>query len=535
MLSSEIKHSLNQYFSKLTTSIQLVCFPSESSQQGELEELLQATADCHESVEFILAQVSVDTHSDLYFEIHRQGVPTGISFRGIPTGHEFNSFILAILHSDHQGELPDSATIQRIQSLKGPIELKTFISLSCTNCPLVVQALNLMATFHPDFQHQMVDGSSVSSERDRLGVQSVPSVYCGDQLIHAGRGNLAELIAVLVKHFGLIEGAPSSPKFLGDFDLVVIGGGPSGISSAIYGSRKGLKTALIAETLGGQLQETVGIENFISVIYTEGAQLATNLVAHIKEYPVTLFEHRKLESVEMDQTDSSKKRLRLSSQETLRARALIIATGARWRELGVKGEKQYLGKGVAYCPHCDGPYFKGKDVIVVGGGNSGIEAALDLAGIVKSVTVFEFQKELKADKALIDVLRSRNNIKVITSAALQTIEGDGSQVSHVTYINSENLIRGSAESFGLTPDSYPTSAVFVQIGLLPNSQCVRDLVELNGAGEIVIDEKNRTSASGIYATGDVTNIPYKQIIISMGEGAKAALAVHEDSMLVEGS
>ena len=517
MLSDDIKKSLGTYFSKLTSTVQLVCHQSSSHQQQELEELLEATAGCHERVEFVRSFTSSEFP---YFELHRNNSPVGISFTGIPTGHEFSSLVLAILNCDHAGQLPDKTTIARMKALKGPAHLKTYISLSCTNCPLIVQALNLVVSFHPDLSHEMVDGSVAEAERDRLKVASVPSVYLGDQMIHAGRATLNELLETLEKHLGT-KGEVMTAGEPEEFDVVVVGGGPSGISSAIYAARKGLKTAILAESLGGQLNETVGIENFISVIYTEGAQLAAQLAAHVREYPVEILEHRRLESITTDPKDPAKKSLVLSTGETVSAQRVIIATGARWRELGVPGEKYYLGKGVAYCPHCDGPYFKGKDVIVVGGGNSGVEAALDLSGIVKSVTVFEFQPQLKADKVLIDVLAARENAQIITSAGIEEIHGDGSQVTHVTYKDRHTQ----------SVKEYPTSAVFVQIGLIPNSQFLQDTVETTAHGEIVIDDKNRTSAPGIYATGDVTTIPYKQIIISMGEGAKTALAAYEDSLL----
>ena len=360
--------------------------------------------------------------------------------------------------------------------------------------------------------------------RDQLQVSSVPSVFYQDQLIHAGRATLNELLEVLEKHLGVVDHEqPKSTDEIQEFDLVVIGGGPSGISAAIYAARKGMNTAIITETLGGQLNETVGIENFISVIYTEGSQLAAQLTAHVREYPVKILEHRRLETISDLVAGSRPKRLQLSTGEVVHAQATVIATGARWRELGVAGEKDYLGKGVAYCPHCDGPYFKGKDVIVVGGGNSGVEAALDLSGMAQSVTVFEFQPELKADQVLIDILAARRNTKIITSVAIEAIQGDGSKVTHVRYRNPHNDQTQLQE--------YSTAAVFVQIGLVPNSQCVADLVDLSPYGEIIIDDKNRSSVAGIYATGDVTTIPYKQIIISMGEGAKAALAAFEDSLI----
>lgn len=527
MLTAEIKANLADYFSKLTSQIELVCRLSDSSQSDELRQLLEATAACGEKVTVRVNEAGkkVSSLDPPHFEIYRDGVATGISFTGIPTSHEFSSLVLAILNCDHKGRLPDETIIKRISSLKGPAHLETFISLSCTNCPLIVQSLNLIASFHPQISHEMVDGALATDRRDTLEVVSVPAVYHNGKLIHAGRATLNELLNTLETTLGVSESSASlvfSPPQ--EFDVVVVGGGPSGISAAIYSARKGLSTAIITETLGGQLNETVGIENFISVIYTEGSQLAAQLTNHVREYPVTILEHRRLNRIGDIDGDPIAKTLELSTGEVIHAKlATIISTGARWRELGVVGEKQYLGKGVAYCPHCDGPYFEGQDVIVVGGGNSGVEAALDLSGIVKSVTLFEFQPQLKADKVLVDVLASRDNTTIITSAAIHKIAGDGSKVNHVLYTDPQQPSRA--------PQRHNTAAVFVQIGLVPNSQFVADLVDLSPFGEIIIDDKNRSSVPGIYATGDVTTIPYKQIIISMGEGAKAALAAYEDSIV----
>lgn len=519
MLTADIQAKLTEYFARLTTEIQLKCWTSVAEQQGELEALLAATAACHEQVTY----ERLETISPYpYFEIHRNHKPTGISCTGVPTGHEFSSLVLAIMNCDGQGQLPDETTRQRIQALKGGAHLRTFISLSCTNCPIIVQALNHIAALHPEISHEMVDGAVASQDRDELDVSSVPSVYHEGKLIHAGRATMNELIEILASHLGSADlvASGATPQ---RFDLVVVGGGPSGISAAIYGARKGLSTAIITETLGGQLNETVGIENFISIIYTEGSQLAAQLVEHVREYPVTILEHRRVKTIKSLAGGTRGQELQLSTSEVIHAGASIIATGARWRELGVKGEKAYLGKGVAYCPHCDGPYFKGKDVIVVGGGNSGVEAALDLAGIVRSVTLFEYQPELKADKVLVDVLKSRDNTHIVTSAAVEEIMGDGSQVTGVRYRNPHDPEAAAKEQ--------ASAAVFVQIGLVPNSNFLAGFVDLSPYGEVIIDEKNRASVPGVYAAGDVSTIPYKQIIISMGEGAAAALAAYEDSLV----
>ncbi|MCY4444491.1 MAG: alkyl hydroperoxide reductase subunit F [Proteobacteria bacterium] len=517
MLTREIKDTLGKHFAKLDAAVMLVAKSSLSEHQSLLEELLSETASTHERVQYRLSEEVSDLP---YFSIHRDDGPTGIAFCGLPTGHEFSSLVLAILHVDLKGQLPDEHIQQRIRSLKGERHFRTYISLSCSNCPLIVQAMNLIASLHPSISHTMVDGGMAEEEFQRLGSSSVPAVYDGSTLVHAGRATLAELLAKLEKHLGVVEREPVSFEQKA-YDMVVVGGGPAGVSAAIYAARKGMKTAIVAEALGGQLNETQGIENFVSVIYTQGAQLAGQMVNHLREYPVDILEHRLVSSLSSVSDQSEKKILTLTSGEVVTATRVIIATGARWRELGVEGEKRYLGKGVAYCPHCDGPYFKGKDVIVVGGGNSGVEAAIDLSGMVKSVTLFEFCDELKADRVLVDVLKGRKNTSIMTSVALRTVEGDGKMVTGVRYLD-----RNSEEVKELK-----TSAVFVQIGLLPNSQFLKGSVDLSEHGEVVVDEKNRTSMKGVYATGDVTTIPYKQIIISMGDGAKAALAAFEDSIL----
>ena len=522
MLNSDIREQLSQHFAKLTSSIQLVVSKTSSPAGKELLSLLEDTASCHKLVS---VKQSDESSEFPYFEVHKEHQNTGMCFLGVPTGHEFTSLILAVLNADRKGQLPDEATIQRIQALPSHLEFTTYISLSCTNCPLIVQAMNLMVALNPGWKHTMADGTYLKETMEKLDVHSVPSLYYGEKLIHAGRATFGELLDKLEQEFisesTSSQEASQKPATHKKYDVIVVGGGPAGVSAAIYSARKGLKTAIVADALGGQLLETQGIENFISVLYTEGAKLAHNLTQHVREYPIDILEHRRVQEVQTDYKDHpGEKLLKLNTHETLAAPQVIIATGARWRELGVPGEKPYLGKGVAYCPHCDGPYFRGKDVIVVGGGNSGVEAAIDLSGIVKSVTLLEFQDQLKADQVLIDVLKGRSNTKIMTSVALKSVEGDGKAVTHVIY---EDRTTGKEHPL-------ETRAVFVQIGLIPNSQFVEQVVEQNNFGEIIVDEKNRTSAEGIYATGDVTTAPYKQIIISMGDGAKAALAAFEDSI-----
>jgi len=513
MLDQSILEQLQSVFSQLDQIIILRHDDSSHADQGQLLDMLKSVASASPMI-----RVENSGLQSLVprFEIHVQGKPQSISFRGIPGGHEFTSLIVAILNSNQKGKLADAGIIRRVQNLKGPIRLRTFISLTCENCPDVVQALNQMSTFHPDFKHEMVDGGYVQDEVEKLGIQGVPSVMVGDLLLSSGKTQFAELLAKLEKHFGTVSTGESNEN-LGTFDVVVIGGGPAGASAAIYSVRKGLKTAMVAERFGGQVQDTKGIENLISVVYTEGPELAAQLNKHVQSYPISIFEHRRIKTI----TPGKTKHIALESGETLEAKSIIIATGAKWRELNIPGEKEYLGRGVAFCPHCDGPFYKGKKIAVIGGGNSGVEAAIDLAGIVGEVTLIEYNPELKADQVLVDKLRTLKNVSIVTNARTERVLGDGTKVNALEYLD-----RASEKTKKLELDG-----VFVQIGLLPNSQFVKNTVALSQFGEILVDEKGRTSVPGIYAAGDVTTTPYKQIIISMGEGAKAALAAFEDRIL----
>lgn len=513
MLDQGFKEQLQSVFGKLENPIELVYKKTSHADQAQLLEMLNDVAD---TCPLISVREGVDSADFPQFQIFKNGKANGIFFKGIPGGHEFTSLILAILNSDGKGKLPDELIIQKIKSLKGPIRIQTYISLSCENCPDVVQALNLMATLHSDFEHTMIDGAYTQADIESLGILGVPSVVVNGKMIHSGRSNFAELLSKLENTFGIDESSSaSSNKDLGDYDVAILGGGPAGASAAIYSVRKGLKTILIAERFGGQVQDTKGIENLISVIYTEGPQLAAQLNQHVTNYPVKLLEHRRVKAISKDD-----KTIQLESGEFLKAQQIIVTTGAKWRELNIPGEKEYIGRGVAFCPHCDGPYYKGKKVAVIGGGNSGVEAAIDLSGIVSEVVLFEYNETLKADKVLVDKLKSIPNAKIIVNAKTQTVLGDGSKVTGLEYLDrvTNQMVQESVDG------------IFVQIGLLPNSQFIKDTVETNKFGEIVVDQKGRTSVAGIYAAGDVTTTPFKQIIIAMGEGAKAALTAFEDRM-----
>lgn len=513
MLDQDLKEQLRTHFAGLGHNIELTADASDHAQQAELMEMLHGLAETSDK---ITARVTDTKVSFPQFAVLRDGAPTGIRFHGIPGGHEFTSLILAILNSAGLGKLPDAGLTQRIKKLK-TASIRTYVSLTCENCPDVVQALNQIAIAHGQLQHTMVDGGFVQDELTRLNVLGVPAVFVGDTLVHSGRATLAELLTKLEALIGKDDAAQTQATDLGRYDVAVIGGGPAGVAAAIYSVRKGLKTALLTEKIGGQVQETKGIENFISVAYTEGQQLTANLDQHLRSYPVEVLEHRRVQQVTNDAGVST---VRLDSGEHLRTDTLIVATGAQWRQLGVPGEKDHIGRGVAFCAHCDGPLYKGKKVAVVGGGNSGVEAAIDLASLCTEITLLEFAPELKADEVLVKKLRALPNVSIVTNAATTEILGNGEKVVAMTYRDREGDQAHRVELDG----------VFVQIGLSPNSGIMKDLVELTRYGEIVVDAKGRTSVPGIYAAGDVTTVPFKQIVIAMGEGAKAALTAFEDRM-----
>ena len=516
MLDTSILQQVTEIFRNLEADYTMQV--SYSSQRGESTQLIEflndfATTSSH------LKVVKEEAEGDaLDFSLLKNNQDTGIKFRGIPNGHEFTSLLLAVLNADGKGKnMPDEGIASRIRALKGDIRLQTYVSLTCTNCPDVVQTLNIFALLNPGIRHEMIDGALFQAEVDKLGVQAVPSVYADGKLIHVGRGSLGELLDKLEEKYPSSRETESSENtpIHRTFDVLVLGGGPAGSSAAIYSARKGLKVAMVAEHIGGQVKETVGIENLISVPYTTGNQLADNLRTHLTHYPIELFENRRIESVSLQ---GKEKEVIVKGGEVFVAPAVIIATGAGWRRLNVEGEAEYIGRGVAFCPHCDGPFYAGKEVAVVGGGNSGIEAAIDLSAICKKVTVIEFMDELKADKVLQDKANSLPNIEILTSTQTTKVIGNGEKVTALQLKNRQN-----DEEHTLNLDG-----VFVQIGLSANSKPFAGDLEMTRIGEIVIDAHCRTNVPGVYAAGDVSSVPYKQIIIAMGEGAKASLSAFED-------
>ncbi len=512
MLDQSFIIQLKDIFASLEANylFDIVVSPQHEN-RSELLELLNDVAGCSDHLSCRLRE-----GAGLEFSLLKDGEDTRIKFRGIPNGHEFTSLLLAILNSDGKGKnFPDEATRRRVTALKGPINLTTYVSLTCTNCPDVVQSLNLMAILNPNLHHEMVDGAINQSEVQALHIQGVPAVFADGKLMHSGKSDFGELLQKLEAQYGM-EGTGAEAT-VRSYDVVVVGGGPAGTSAAIYSARKGLKVAVVAERLGGQVKDTLGIENLISTIYTTGDQLAANLKLHMQHYSIDLFEHRHIESIAVE---GSEKVLQASGGEQFLTPIVIIATGANWRKLQIPGETEYIGRGVAFCPHCDGPFYKGKHVAVIGGGNSGIEAAIDLAGICSKVTIFEYLDELKADQVLQEKARSLPNVEIFLFSQTLEVVGDGERVTALRVKD-----RNTSEERHVALDG-----VFVQIGLSPESSVFRDFVAVNRFGEIEIDSHCRTNQPGVYAAGDVTNVPFKQIVISMGEGAKAALTAFEDRM-----
>lgn len=510
MLTNDILQTLKTYTANMQAPVTLVLQTGEHHKRQELVDFL--TRLCSVSDQLTLVERDAGLRSPVSFLLEADDRPTGISFSGIPGGHEFNSLILAVLQASGTEIKLDQGLKSLVAGIDEPLRFEVFISLSCHNCPDVVQALNQFALLNENISAEMIDGGLFQDIVEERDIQGVPSVYANGELFANGKVDAARLVDKLIERDPSIRESASTTQ-LPLQDVTVIGGGPAGVSAAIYAARKGLKVTVIADRIGGQVQDTMGIENFISVRKTMGPDLSAALQEHMDDYDITLKEHLHVDGIETGDI----KTLTLSSGERVRTRALVLATGARWRELGVPGERENIGNGVAYCPHCDGPFFKGRDVAVIGGGNSGIEAALDLAGIVKSVTVFEFMPELKADQVLVDQAAARDNITIVRNAATRRITASDGKVDGLEYEDRET---GQVHQVSL-------AGVFVQIGLIPNSQFVDGIVDLSPHGEVIIDDKCRTSVDGIFACGDLTTVPYKQIIVSMGEGAKASLAAFE--------
>ncbi|ETN92874.1 NADH dehydrogenase [Gammaproteobacteria bacterium MOLA455] len=513
MLTNEILQAVKGYTANMQKAVTFVLQTGEHEKRAELVTFLRDISKQSEHIQLEERDMDGLLRSPISFLMQADGVDTGIRFSGIPSGHEFNSLILAILHASGTPLKLDDSVKNIIAGVEEELHFEVFISLSCHNCPDVVQSLNQFALLNPNISSEMIDGGHYQTMIKERDIQGVPSVYLNGELFANGKVDTAQLIDKLIQRAPPAALASSDQPSLPLQDVAIIGGGPAGASAAIYSARKGLKVTLIADRIGGQLKDTMGIENFISVTKTTGPELSGALQSHMNDYEITFKEYLKVTEVK----GGDIKTVTLSSGEKIFTKTLIIATGANWRELGVPGEKENVGNGVAYCPHCDGPFFKGKDVAVIGGGNSGIEAALDLAGMVKSVNVFEFMPDLKADQVLVDKAMAKSNITIHKNVATKEITATNGKVSAIEYIDRATN----------TEHSLKLDGIFVQIGLIPNSVFLGDLVEKTRFGEVVINEKCQTSEAGIFACGDVTTVPYKQIIISMGEGSKASLSSFE--------
>ncbi|MGF9910911.1 alkyl hydroperoxide reductase subunit F [Brevibacillus porteri] len=502
-LDQEIKAQLEQYLELLEGDIVLKVSAGTDEASSEMLALIDELASMSLKISVEKAELT-RTPS---FSVNRVGEDTGVVFAGTPLGHEFTSLVLALLQVSGRAPKVEQSVIDQIKDLRGEYKFESYISLSCHNCPDVVQALNLMSIFNPGITHTMIDGAIFKDEVESKNVMAVPSVYLNGEFFESGRMTVEEILAKL-------GSAPDASEFdnKDPYDVLVVGGGPAGASAAIYAARKGIRTGLVAERLGGQVNDTLGIENFISVKYIEGPQLAANLEKQVKEYGIDVMKMQRAKRLEKKDLIE----IELENGAVLKSKTVILSTGARWRNLGVPGEAEFKNKGVAYCPHCDGPLFTGKDVAVVGGGNSGVEAAIDLAGIVKHVTVLEFSPELKADAVLQDRLYSLPNVTVLKNVQTKEITGTD-KVNGISYIDRET---GETKHIEL-------QGVFVQIGLVPNTDWLGDTIERTRFGEIVVDSHGSTNIPGVFAAGDCTNSAYKQIIISMGSGATAALGAFD--------
>lgn len=503
LLDADIKAQLAQYLQMMEGDILLKVSAGEDQVSREMLELVDelATMSTHIKVEKTTLERTPS------FSVNRIGEDTGIVFAGVPLGHEFTSLVLALLQVSGRAPKVDGKVIDQVKKVSGDYHFESYISLSCHNCPDVVQALNVMSVLNPNIRHTMIDGAAFKEEVDRKEIMAVPTVFLNGESFGSGRMSLEEILAKLGTGPDASEFADKDP-----FDVLVIGGGPAGASAAVYAARKGIRTGIVAERFGGQIMDTLGIENFISVKHTEGPKLAASLEEHVKEYDIDIMNLQRAKSLEKKDLVE----VELENGAVLKSKTVILSTGARWRNVGVPGELEFKNKGVAYCPHCDGPLFEGKRVAVIGGGNSGIEAAIDLAGIVKHVTVIEFAPELKADSVLQDRLFSLPNVTVIMNAATTEITGTD-KVNGISY---QDRATGEVHHVEL-------EGVFVQIGLVPNTDWLGDTIEKTRMGEIVVDKHGSTSIPGVFAAGDCTDSAYKQIIISMGSGATAALGAFD--------
>jgi len=512
MLDAELKTQLQAYLTRVQQPIELVASLDDGDASRELEALLQDIATMSDKISYRRADDDARKPS---FAIVRRGTDIEVRFAGIPLGHEFTSLVLALLQVGGHPLKIEEALAHQVRELQGEYRFETFMSLHCQSCPDTVQALNLMSALNPNITHVAIDGALFQDEVQAREVLSVPTVFLNGQPFDQGRMSVEQVIAKL--DTGAASRAAEQIAKKAPFDVLVVGGGPAGAAAAIYAARKGIRTGVAAERFGGQVLDTMAIENFISVSYTEGPKLATALEQHVRDYEVDVMNLQRASKLIPAKTPGGLIEVQLESGAALHAKSVILSTGARWRNMNVPGEQEYRNRGVTYCPHCDGPLFKGKRVAVIGGGNSGVEAAIDLAGIVAHVTLIEFDGKLRADEVLQRKLRSMPNVDVIVSGQTTEVRGDGSKVTGLVYTD-----RSSGRSHTIDLEG-----IFVQIGLLPNTDWLKGAIELSPRGEIVIDDRGATSVPGVFAAGDATTVPYKQIVIAMGAGSTAALSAFD--------
>ncbi len=512
MLDANLQSQLKTYLERVTRPIQITAHADDGAKSQEMLELLNTLVALSDEITLDVRRDSSERTPS--FALTTPGQDIHLAFAGLPMGHEFTSLVLALLQVGGHPSKATAELIEQVQGLEGELKFETYFSLSCQNCPDVVQALNLAAVLNPRIQHVAIDGGLFPAEVEARQIMSVPTVYLNGEMFDQGRMTLEQIVAKLDTGSAKRDAEKIAAK--APFDVLVIGGGPAGAAAAIYAARKGIRTGVAAERFGGQVLDTMAIENFISVKETEGPKLATALEQHVREYEVDIMNLQRGTAL-TPAGDDGLVGITLENGAVLKSRTVILSTGARWRQMNVPGEDQYRNKGVAYCPHCDGPLFKGKRVAVVGGGNSGVEAAIDLAGLVSHVTLLEFDDKLRADEVLQKKLRSLGNVTIITSALTQEVLGDGQKVTGLVY---KDRIGGDAHRIEL-------EGIFVQIGLLPNTEWLKGAVALSPRGEIVIDDRGQTSVPGVFAAGDCTTVPYKQIIIAMGAGSTAALSAFD--------
>ena len=514
MLDDDLKAQLKAYLERITQPIELVASLDGSDTSREMLALLNDVAA--QSTNVVVVEEHGHEQRKPSFLIQRvSNRDIGVRFAGLPMGHEFTSLVLALLQVGGYAPKLDDSVVEQIRSLDGDFRFETYVSLTCQNCPDVVQALNAMSVINPRIQHVTIDGALFQHEVEQRKIMAVPTVFLNGEVFGQGRMGVEEILAKIDTGAAARDAVRLNDK--APYDVLIVGGGPAGAAAAVYAARKGIRTGVVSERFGGQVLDTLGIENFISVKETEGPKFAAALEQHVRHYDVDIMNAQRAQTLKPADDEGGLAEVTLANGAVLKSRTVILSTGARWRNVNVPGEAEYRNRGVAYCPHCDGPLFKGKRVAVIGGGNSGVEAAIDLAGIVSHVTLIEFADQLKADAVLVNKLRSLGNVTIHTGAQTTEITGDGEKVNGLSY---KDRVSGASHHVAL-------EGVFVQIGLVPNTEWLKGTVELSRFGEIAVDARGATSVPGVFAAGDSTTTPYKQIIIASGDGAKAALSAFD--------